>query len=35
MIVPLDFPDAERALAFASRLDPRLCRVKIGKELLV
>jgi orotidine-5'-phosphate decarboxylase len=35
IIVPLDFPDAERALAFAARLDPRLCRVKIGKELFV
>ncbi len=35
IIVPLDFPDAERALAFAARLDPKLCRVKIGKELFV
>jgi orotidine-5'-phosphate decarboxylase len=35
VIVPLDFPDAERALAFAARLDPRLCRVKVGKELFV
>ena len=35
IIVPLDFPDAERALAFAARLDPRLCRVKVGKELFV
>src|SRR5260221_11998166 len=35
IIVPLDFPDAERALAFAARLDPRLCPGKIGKELFV
>src|SRR5262249_24064532 len=35
VIVPLDLPDADRALAFAARLDPRLCRVKIGKELFV
>ena len=35
IIVPLDFADAERALAFAARLDPRLCRVKVGKELFV
>ena len=33
VIVPLDFPDAEAALALAARLDPRLCRVKVGKEL--
>jgi orotidine-5'-phosphate decarboxylase len=35
VIVPLDFPDAKGALEFASRLDPRLCRVKVGKELFV
>src|SRR5258705_770557 len=35
VIVPLDFPDADTALAFAARLDPRLCRVKVGKELFV
>jgi orotidine-5'-phosphate decarboxylase len=35
VIVPLDFPDAESALALASRLDPRRCRVKVGKELFV
>jgi orotidine-5'-phosphate decarboxylase len=33
VIVPLDFPDAEAALALAARLDPGLCRVKVGKEL--
>ena len=33
VIVPLDFPDADSALALASRLDPGLCRVKVGKEL--
>ena len=35
IIVPLDFPDAEAALALAARLDPALCRVKVGKELFV
>jgi orotidine-5'-phosphate decarboxylase len=35
VIVPLDFPEAEAALALAARLDPRLCRVKVGKELYV
>ena len=35
VIVPLDFPDAARALAMAARLDPALCRVKVGKELFV
>ena len=35
IIVPLDTPKLEEALALASRLDPKLCRVKIGKELFV
>jgi orotidine-5'-phosphate decarboxylase len=35
VIVPLDFADAEAALAMAARLDPKLCRVKVGKELYV
>lgn len=35
VIVPLDFPDAQSALALAARLDPALCRVKVGKELFV
>jgi len=35
IIVPLDVPDADAALALASRLDPALCRVKVGKELFV
>ena len=35
IIVALDTPDADAALALAARLDPRLCRVKIGKELFV
>jgi orotidine-5'-phosphate decarboxylase len=33
IIVALDFPDANGALALAGRLDPKLCRVKVGKEL--
>lgn len=35
LIVPLDFPAADAALAFAARLDAKLCRVKVGKELFV
>lgn len=33
IIVALDFPDAKGALDLVSRLDPNLCRVKVGKEL--
>ncbi|HKU71265.1 MAG TPA: orotidine-5'-phosphate decarboxylase [Burkholderiales bacterium] len=33
VIVALDYPDAKSALALVARLDPKLCRVKIGKEL--
>ncbi|KZX60557.1 orotidine 5'-phosphate decarboxylase [Halioglobus sp. HI00S01] len=33
VLVALDYPDAESALAFAARLSPQLCRVKVGKEL--
>ncbi len=33
LIVALDYPDAAPALALAGRLDPRRCRVKVGKEL--
>lgn len=33
LIVVLDYPNAASALALAARLDPRLCRVKVGKEL--
>lgn len=33
VIVALDFPEAKEALALAARLDPSLCRVKIGSEL--
>lgn len=33
VIVALDYPDAARALKLASRLDPGLCRLKVGKEL--
>jgi orotidine-5'-phosphate decarboxylase len=35
IIVALDVPDAEQAVALAARLDARLCRVKVGKELFV
>ncbi len=35
IIVALDAPGADEALALAARLDPALCRVKVGKELFV
>lgn len=35
IFVALDFEDPARALAFAARLDPRACGVKVGKELFV
>jgi orotidine-5'-phosphate decarboxylase len=33
IIVALDFSDAVSALALVDRLDPALCRLKVGKEL--
>ncbi|PLW69769.1 orotidine-5'-phosphate decarboxylase [Pseudohalioglobus lutimaris] len=33
VIVAVDFPSAEPALALAERLSPELCRLKVGKEL--
>ena len=33
IIVALDYPQAEPALALAARLEPALCRLKVGKEL--
>ena len=33
IIVALDFPDAKPALDLAARLNPALCRLKVGKEL--
>lgn len=33
IIVALDFPDERSALEMADKLDPALCRVKVGKEL--
>lgn len=33
IVVALDFETAETALAMADRLDPALCRLKVGKEL--
>jgi len=33
IIVALDYPDERSALEMADRLDPSLCRVKVGKEL--
>jgi orotidine-5'-phosphate decarboxylase len=35
VIVAIDVPAAADALALAARLDPKLCRVKVGKELFV
>src|SRR3546814_16648715 len=33
IIVALDFPARDAALKLADPLDPKLCRVKVGKEL--
>jgi len=33
VIVALDYPNADSALAMAKQLDPTKCRVKVGKEL--
>lgn len=33
VIVALDFPEGKKALEFSERLDPSLCRLKVGKEL--
>jgi orotidine-5'-phosphate decarboxylase len=33
IIVALDYPQAASALALAERLEPTLCRLKVGKEL--
>ncbi len=35
IIVALDYPSAQLALDMAARLNPALCRVKVGKELFV
>ena len=35
IVVALDAAEADAALALAARLDPKLCRVKVGKELFV
>lgn len=33
VIVALDYPDARGAIELASRLDPKSCKLKVGKEL--
>lgn len=33
LIVALDYPEIDQALKMADLLDPKLCRVKVGKEL--
>ncbi|HHJ19402.1 MAG TPA: orotidine-5'-phosphate decarboxylase [Gammaproteobacteria bacterium] len=33
IIVALDYPDPAQALALADKLEPTLCRLKVGKEL--
>ncbi|MEQ7870926.1 orotidine-5'-phosphate decarboxylase [Chromohalobacter salexigens] len=33
LIIALDYPRLDQALAMAERLDPSRCRVKVGKEL--
>ena len=33
IIVALDYPSASPALELVARLEPSLCRLKVGKEL--
>ncbi|MFD1803454.1 orotidine-5'-phosphate decarboxylase [Mixta tenebrionis] len=33
VLVALDYADRDRALAFVDRIDPRSCRLKVGKEM--
>lgn len=33
IIIALDYPDADSALALVDQLDPLLCRLKVGKQL--
>ena len=33
LIIALDFPEKTQAARFAEKLDPALCRLKVGKEL--
>jgi orotidine-5'-phosphate decarboxylase len=33
IIVALDFPDEQQAMALVERLDPTMCRLKVGKEM--
>jgi orotidine-5'-phosphate decarboxylase len=33
IIIPLDFADADMAMAFLRKIEPEYCRIKIGKEL--
>lgn len=33
VIVALDYDEADAALAFADKVDPKLCRLKVGNEL--
>jgi orotidine-5'-phosphate decarboxylase len=35
IVVALDVPEGAAAIALAAKLDPALCRVKVGKELFV
>ena len=35
LIVALDFPSSHQAEKLAARLDPQVCRLKVGKELFV
>jgi len=35
VIVALDYPQADQALAFVDRVRPDMCRLKVGKELFV
>lgn len=33
VVVALDYANRDKALAFVDRIDPRDCRLKVGKEM--
>lgn len=33
VVVALDYDNRDKALAFVDRIDPRDCRLKVGKEM--
>ena len=33
VVIALDYDDKQQALVFIEQLDPRTCRLKVGKEM--